>query len=103
MRGQKLFNELMNAGLAETVKRGRSDELNNDRNICLAARYYYYGHLKERRYDECMTLLVKEFFISASRISRILQDYAERITEMKAQKITVYKLTQAWPHLKWAQ
>lgn len=103
MKGQRLFNDLMKAGMTAPVKRGRNDELNHERNACLAARYYYYGHLKECKYEEIISLLVREFFISPSRINRIVQDHADKISEMKTQKITRYKLGQTWPHLKWVQ
>jgi hypothetical protein len=101
MRGKKLYNELLQPGGPDQAQKGRKDELLEDRNKCLVARYYYYGHLKARSYEDILLLLVREFFLSPDRINRIVLNYAETIAEMKQQKVSLYRLSVLWPHLCW--
>jgi hypothetical protein len=101
MRGQKLFKDVIRAGEAVTEGRGRNDSLLAQRNACLLARYYYYGRYKERCYEDILSLLVKEFFLSSIRISRLVQQNSSKIKELKDKEMSIYELQRTWPQYKW--
>ncbi len=101
MRGRKLFNELLQPGMAEPVRKGRNDTLQEDRNKCLVARYYYYGHFKGKSYEDILLLLVREFFLSITRINKIVQENAEVVARLKQNNVSLYMLSIKWPHLCW--
>lgn len=99
MRGQKLFNDVIKNDTE--LRKGRNDALLLKRNDCMLARYYYYGHFKEKCFEEIIQLLVADFFISPLRISRIVQENSEKIKELKDKGVSVYLLQQNYPQYRW--
>ena len=102
MKGQKAFvdNALKYIPPKQT-KRGRNDELIEKRNECLLARYFYYSRFSGLCYEESMARIAKEFFLTPSRITRIIQDNAESLQELRQNQTTIYYLQTHYPHLKW--
>ncbi len=102
MRGQKLFNNILPVNNSDKCQRkGRNDVLIEQRNNCMLARYYYYSCIRAKKYDEILSIIVKEFFLSPSRISKILLDKLDDIKKMKENGISVYQLQNLWPQFKW--
>ena len=102
MRGQKLYNEILNNdGRNQPEQKGRNETLLSRRNKCLLARFYYYGHYKKKKYDSILELLVAEFFLSEERIYRIITQNAMAIKDMKTQEWSLYQLQSYWPQFRW--
>jgi hypothetical protein len=85
----------------KTDRSGRSDALLNDRNCCLLARYYYYMRYKEKCYEEILDKLVDEFFLSAIRINRLIQQNVSLVKKLKDNDVSLYQLKNHWPQFKW--
>jgi hypothetical protein len=102
MRGQRLFNAIIkDSGLTGSKRKGRNGSLVVKRNECLIARYYYYGYVKNKGYEEILHLLISEFFISPNTIYYLIQDYAAELQTLKQNAPPLYYFQNHWPHLKW--
>jgi hypothetical protein len=102
MRGQRIFNDIIKGrGLNGTVTKGRNNRLVAKRNECLVARYYYYGHFKNKCYEEILRLLVAEFFLSPGTIANIIQNNTEQLQAIKQNAMVMFYFQNHWPHLKW--
>ncbi|MBC7554156.1 MAG: hypothetical protein H7257_09260 [Taibaiella sp.] len=100
MRGQKLFNAVLRTE-DSAARKGRSETMLLKRNSCLAARYYFYGCLRKKTYEDILNLMMTEFFISPDRIARIIQQNISLVKEMKDRKLTKSQLRDNWPYFKW--
>ena len=67
----------------------------------MLARYYYYGYLRNKSYEDIISLIVGEFFLSPDRIARIIQQNISFIKELKERKFSLNQLQNTWPHFKW--
>ena len=102
MRGQRTFNDIIKeTGLTGTVRRGRNNTLVLKRNDCLIARYYYYGYVRNKCFEEILRELVNEFFLSPNTISHLIQDHTEQVQALKQKAPPRYYFQNYWPHLKW--
>jgi len=102
MRGQRIFNEMVKGpGLNPTVTKGRNNQLLTKRNECLLARYYYYGHFKNKCYEDIVGLLTAEFFLSPGTIVHIIQSNTEQLQAIRQRVMALYYFQSHWPHLKW--
>ena len=101
MRGQRLFNTVIKGESQEPTRKGRNDTLLELRNSCLLARYYYYGHFTSKCFEDILSAMVSEFFLTPVRISRIIQENIDIVKELKQKKMTKYQLQHAWPQYKW--
>ncbi len=102
MRGQKIFKEIIKEnGLLGSIRKGRSNSLLYKRNECMMARYYYYGSVKNKVYEEILRLLVSEFFLSPSTIAFLVQEHTEQLQLLKRNGPPLYYFQNRWPHLKW--
>ncbi len=102
MRGKKFFNEIIkDAGLSVTRGKGRNNSLVSKRNECLAARYFYYGSIKNKYYEEILRLLVCEFFLSPNTISFLIQNLTDQLQSLKQKDPPLYYFQNRWPHMKW--
>jgi hypothetical protein len=102
MRGQRIFNEIIKGhSLNTTATKGRNNKLLAKRNECLLARYYYYGHFKNKCYEEILRLLMTEFFLSPGTIINIIQSNTEELQTIRQRVMALYYFQNHWPHLKW--
>jgi hypothetical protein len=102
MRGQKIFNQIIKEeGIAATRCKGRNNSLIARRNECLLARYYYYGHMKKKSYEDILRLLMAEFYVSPSTISYVVQEHVDELRALKGKCPTLYYFNNRWPHIKW--
>jgi hypothetical protein len=102
MRGAALFKTLVtDEELNKRERKGRSATLNDKRDECLLARFYYYTVHRGLCFEEVLKQVSIEFFITCDRIVKIIQLHPEEIKTMKEKKLSVYKLQHRWPHFKW--
>lgn len=103
MRGQqKLFNSIFLEEIKtpkETV-RPRNFYM-PERNEALYKRYYYYVEIKRYRYDDCISQLEKEFFLTSFQITKLLMKMAEDIREFSSSSPSTKQLRQQYPWLSW--
>jgi hypothetical protein len=102
MRGQRAFNEIMKgSGIDMTLRKGRNNTLVVMRNECLLARYYYYGYIKNKSYEETVKCLVAEFFLSAATIAIIIMEHTEQVQQLKQKAPVMFYFQTKWPQFKW--
>lgn len=102
MRGEKFFNEVIKEnGLEGASRKGRSISLLQKRNECLVARYFYYGYLKHKCFEEILKLLVLEFYLSPTTVCLVVKDKGDQLHLLKQRAPTVSYFQSRWPHLKW--
>jgi len=102
MRGQKIFNDLIKEnGIDNRSRKGRNNSLLYKRNEFIIARYYYYGSMKNKCYEEIIKSLVSEFFLSPVTLSNVIQENAEQLQALKQKGPALYYFQNRWPHIKW--
>ena len=102
MRGEKFFNEVIrDTGLNKGTTKGRSPNLLTKRNECLVARYFYYGYLKHKCFEEILKLLVLEFYLSPSTVCQVVKDKGDQLQILKQKEPTAHYFQSRWPHMKW--
>jgi len=77
-------------GIERIRRKGRNDSLVSRRNECMLARYYYYGYIKNKGYEETIKLLTKEFFLSAYTIGRVILDHTDDVQSLKQKGPTMF-------------
>ena len=101
-RGNKQFKTIFSGEQpGKGQRRGRNNELLEKRNACLLARYYYYGHFTEKRYDAIIQHLSTEFFLSPVTIQDLVQDHVNYLHELKQLNPRRAYFESQWPHLVW--
>jgi hypothetical protein len=92
MRGKKKLN------FRHPVK--VPDNHSQRRLIAAAARYYYYTQVCEdrRTYEEVISTLSEEFYLSVDYLSRRLPDYVPEVLSLKP---SIMELRKQFPHLNW--
>lgn len=97
---KKLFEEdtVMVSDEPTPQRRGRSADLINTRNECLADRFYYHSIFSGLNYSICIDELVKEFFLSKFTISEIISDYTDYILQIRREERTIQELKKKWPN-----
>ena len=102
MRGQRTFKTIIKeSGLTATTRKGRNNTLLFKRNECLVARYYHYGNVKNRCYEDILRLLVTEFYLSPNTISALIMEHTAQIQALKQKDPSLSYFQNRWPHLKW--
>lgn len=102
MIGQKtLYNAYLTTS-EEKKSRGRSSILIVHRNKMLAARYYYWMHLKRIRYDDILNNLEKEFALSEQRIVSCLNEEKNTLDQLMKEQPTSRELKKDFPWYDWS-
>lgn len=102
MRGEKFFNEVIREpGIERAGRKGRSTSLILKRNECVVARYFYYGYLKHKCFEDILKLLVLEFFLSPTTVCQVVKDNSTQLQILKEKAPTVHFFQRRWPNLKW--
>lgn len=103
MRGQySLFTSVFPSAIETNPdNQGRRNVLLDKRDECLVYRYYYYGEIKRKRYDDCLSDLEKEFFITAGVIAQRLQINIILLKKVTGQKANLINLKRKYPHFNW--
>jgi hypothetical protein len=71
------------------------------RNKALIARYYFHAEINRYRYDDCISLLESEFYITAPRIINVLSNNSNRINDIITDDPTPKDLEKEHPHFNW--
>lgn len=71
------------------------------RDDALAARFYYYFHIKRLRYDDCLLSMENEFYITSRVISERVLLKGDRLKDLVAKATTGKQLAKVYPHYKW--
>ena len=87
--------------MPEKVKRGRNIELIDKRNECLLHRYYFYSKVLKLKYEDVITTLTTEFFISGRTITDITLSESDYLTELFKKKYTAKELEKKFRFLNW--
>lgn len=96
-----MFKDIVKADVAKSATKGRSESLLSKRNNCMLARFYYYGQIRNKSFENILELMTAEFFLSTERISRIISQNATEIMKMKQRETTIYQLQTSWPQFRW--
>jgi hypothetical protein len=100
MIGQKkLYDAYMTA--PSEGHRGRSRMLVMSRNRLLAARFYHFMHHRRLRYDDILSSLQSEFFLSEKRIVSCLNETKELIDELMEGQPEARELRREFPWFVW--
>ena len=81
---------------------GAKAELLEYRNKLIAARYYYYFHIKRMREDDVFKLLSEyEFFITPDTIYRLVVSQNDVLNELIKTNASSARLQRLYPQWKW--
>ncbi|MBU1373841.1 MAG: hypothetical protein KJ712_06405 [Bacteroidetes bacterium] len=102
-RGQNsLFTSLFPSSIpVNPDNKGKRNSLIDKRDEALIFRYYYHAEIKRTRYDDCLTNLEKEFFITAGVITQRITLNVDTLKKIVAQKASAYQLKKKFPHFDW--
>ncbi len=78
-RGIEIYNSLLNDNKRKVPgkAKGRDKDLIGERNECLLCRFYFYSKLHRIRFEDVLSLLKAEFFISEERIGILIQSLSK--------------------------
>lgn len=83
-------------------RKGRSSELDAQRNECLVARYYYTGRENPKwSYQSLLKEVASHFFISTYTLHDVLQDNYGQLIGLKKENPNKAYFAKKWPHLVW--
>lgn len=72
------------------------------RNEHLLYRYYYHAEIKFMRYDKCLEVLEREFYLTEARMVVIMSEHADRLKAIaQEEKPDVKTLREKIPHFSW--
>jgi hypothetical protein len=103
-RGLLLFNEMI---VVETVApdmkaiKGRSEELDQQRNECLVTRYIYMMDLTGWRLDLLKRMLAKDFFLKVRTVEDILAANYFLVKQIREQRLTKKNIAEKFPQYCW--
>jgi hypothetical protein len=105
MRGQTLFGELLQepavGSQQDNARKGRSEDLNEGRDVLLAQRYLYYITYTPYRLDIIKERLSQEFWLSVRRIDDVLQERAAYLRQERKAPPKLAQLRARYPHWVW--
>ena len=102
MRGcNTLFKDIVTIEPAEKQRRGRSLNFDKDRNDCLINAYYYFAANTGFRYELCIKIISKQFWLSEVTVGNILSLNHHLLVKVREAKPDRAELKKKWPHLNW--
>jgi len=85
----------------EAAKKGQRNTQTERRDSVLTYRYYYWVHLRRKRYDDALSELEREFFLSAAVVVQRLDQRREQLKELVITKPGPVELKKILPHFNW--
>lgn len=82
-------------------RKGRNEVLVQARNEALIHRHYYYAKLKGRQYQDVLTELEREFFISQRTIIDVIMRHGPALRRLHDTKPTIRQMRDRYPFLTW--
>ncbi|WP_434981555.1 hypothetical protein [Daejeonia sp. YH14] len=81
--------------------KGRNSELIRKRNYKLIARFYWYNSIVGLKFEKCIEELEKEFYLSNSRITDLITENAQSLSEFETKKPNEKELKKEIPFFNW--
>jgi hypothetical protein len=104
MRGRKaLYDDLIPSSLELTGQKSQRNMFLEERDEAMCCRFYYHAHLCRRRYDDCLTELSREFFLSPNVITQRLIRKDASIRELISRQIPPAELRKRYPYFVWTK
>lgn len=85
----------------EAKNKGNKGIYTDERDACLAYRFYFYYHIARKRLDDAVADMEKEFFISSTTIIGRLTDNDLLLKDIAANAPTRSQLRKRYPHFNW--
>jgi hypothetical protein len=82
-------------------RKGRSQDLIDQRNQLLFSRYYYYAKIIRKQYPDILLLLRQELFIEQRTIIDTLQRHNGELQQLRQQNPDVKYFRHKYPWLVW--
>lgn len=103
-RGQiSLFSNVFPSALkTDPGRKGTRNVFQEDRDIAIAHRYYFYIHLQRMRYDDTLVFLERDFFLTADYITTLLNPYVPLVKELIQKDVKPTLLKRKYPQWNWA-
>ena len=104
MRGKTaLYDKVFPVSLPEQEgTKGHRNSRIEERDEALTHRYYFYGHLRRLRYDDCLIHLSDEFFLSTNVIIQRLALRTECLKQLIEVKTSCKELQDKYPYFNWS-
>jgi hypothetical protein len=96
-----LFTDENTGTLATPERRGRSEELLEQRNELLFCRYYFYAKICRKQYNDTLLLLRTELFIESRTIINTIQNNSKYMQQLRMQKPDVGYFKKKFPFMVW--
>lgn len=87
--------------LMRKVRKGRNPLLINERDLRLSARYYFYTSIIGLNFTKCLQYLEVEFNLSEARITDVLAENSDTVSQLITSQVTDKHLQQAYPFMNW--
>lgn len=101
VRGQNTIFQTLIDFEEKTMRRGRSDNLLQQRNELILHRYYYFVVLKKRQYIDTLHTLSEENFLSTTTLTRIIISQHEYLKEVHRNHPDERDLRGKYPWVVW--
>lgn len=102
MRGQKaLYDDMIPSSIASPGRQSQRNMYLEVRDHAMCCRFYYHAHMCRRRYDDCLSELSREFFITPQVITKRLMRKDAVIRELIIAKTSAGMLRRMYPFFVW--
>lgn len=103
MRGkQKLYDQVFNEAIQIKTEKPRPRNFYlPERNDALVHRYYFHGHINRMRFDDLLCQLEREFHLTQTRLTAIINQCLPEITRLIDEKPGVRQLEKKFPWFNW--
>lgn len=102
IKGSQTLTSIFPPAFSPDAKRkGKKSIFIQDRDACMAYRFYFYYQLKRYRLDDAIVDMEKEFFIAGTTIIRLLTENDSLLKDIKANSPTSKQLARRYPHFNW--
>lgn len=105
MRGQRsLYNSLFPDTVKEIKEVSRPrNYYQPERNEAVVHRFYFYAVVNDIKYEKCLALLEKEFYLTSSRLIKVLTDSNDMLNRVSNESPSTKDLEIKFPHFTWRE
>jgi len=102
-RGVRIFTNLNDDSslIPNSISKGRSKTLLDERNRCMFYRYWYYSKRHKMRYDEVLKRLSREFNIAEQTIINVISRNQNSLKEVYEETPKITTLRREFEYLTW--
>lgn len=105
MRGQRsLYNSLFpeKVQVQKEISRPRN-YFQPERNEAVVYRFYFYAYINDLKYEQCLEKLEREFYLTSSRLIKVLTDSNDMLNRVSNESPSVKELEIKFPHFTWRE